>query len=240
MREITVYKYGDPLKGEVYLWKKNNLSFFPRVFIFGGLVGLLLTLSPFIYLEGKYRLNSFSKKEIVQVHPTSAGESFQALAKAPNVQILQPVNTDFSVIIPKIGVNSPVIANINPYDDNQYQKALKEGAAHAAGTYLPGQGGTVYIFAHSTDYLWNVPHFNAIFYLLKEVNSGDEVDIVYQGKRYIYKVTNKVIVSASSISYLRPKGEGEELVLQTCYPPGTTLQRLLVFAKPDKDLSKNL
>ena len=113
--------------------------------------------------------------------------------------------------------------------------ARREGVAHALGTYFPGQGGNIYLFSHSTDNFWNVGRYNAIFYLLKELEKGDEVDLFLNGKRHIYRVTNKLVVDPTEIEYLTRQTNYEQLTLQTCWPPGTTFKRLIVLAVPEKD-----
>ena len=104
--------------------------------------------------------------------------------------------------------------------------------AHASGTYLPGENGSIYIFGHSTNYLWNLTNFQSVFYLLKELEAGDEINIFYQGERYTYQVTEKKNVSPTNLDYLQPTLDKEKVVLQTCWPPGTTWRRLLVLAEP--------
>ena len=47
---------------------------------------------------------------------------------------------------------------------------------------------------------------------------------------YIYKVIESQIVDPAQVEYIRRKSNKEFLTLQTCWPPGTTLKRLLVFA----------
>lgn len=150
----------------------------------------------------------------------------------PQVEPMSPVDPEFSIMIPKIAANARVIDNVNPADETEYLDKLQYGVAHAAGTYMPGQNGHIFLFAHSTDYVWNISTYNAVFYLLYKLNEGDEVDIFYQGKRHVYTVTGKKIVDPSDVQYLTNKTESEFLTLQTCWPPGTTLKRLLVFAKP--------
>ena len=150
----------------------------------------------------------------------------------PQVEALTPIDTDFAIVIPKIAANAHVIENVNPADDKAYLDALKKGVAHAAGTYLPGGGGHIFLFAHSTDYVWNVSTYNAIFYLLYKLQPGDEINIFYQGRRFIYIVQGSQVVDPTDIHYLTKQSTSEELTLQTCWPPGTTLKRLLVFAKP--------
>ncbi len=143
-----------------------------------------------------------------------------------------PVNTDFSIVIPKIEAKAPIIANVDPTSSILYLPALKKGVAHAVGTALPGQIGNTYLFAHSTDAFYNVATYNAVFYLIGKLSSGDEVDIYYKGKKIRYEVYEKKVVEPDSSEYLEPLIDGEKtLTLQTCYPPGTTLKRLVVLAK---------
>ncbi|PJC82271.1 hypothetical protein CO007_00285, partial [Candidatus Roizmanbacteria bacterium CG_4_8_14_3_um_filter_36_10] len=88
----------------------------------------------------------------------------------------------------------------------------------------------IFLFAHSTDYFWNVGNYNAVFYLLNKLEKNEEVNLFYQGTRYVYRVIGKEIVDPSQVQYLTRKTNREFLTLQTCWPPGTTLKRLLVFA----------
>ena len=155
------------------------------------------------------------------------------LAKALNlkeVEFLVPKDPEFSVVIPKIGANAKVLANVDAADEKAYLEALNKGVAHAGGTKFPGESGHIFLFAHSTDYFWNVGTYNAIFYLLNKLTKGDEVDLFYQGQRYVYKVVDSVIAEPAQVEYLTRKSNKEFLTLQTCWPPGTTLKRLLVFA----------
>ncbi len=155
------------------------------------------------------------------------------LAKTFNikqVEILAPVDPNFSIVIPKIGANAKVQSNIDASNGKIYLTALNKGVAHTLGTAFPGEGGHIFLFAHSTDYFWNISTYNAIFYLLYKLTSGDEVDLFYKGQRYVYKVIGQEVVDPSQVQYLTRKTNREFLTLQTCWPPGTTLKRLLIFA----------
>lgn len=240
MKKGIIYQSGDPQRGTVFLNKKRRFRLIPQAFFLGGIFGLLAIFSPLIAKEADYRLSLLKKEKVIIADQETKKSGFKELLNQKAIKIIQPTDPRFSLLIPKIGLNSKVLANISPTDDSQYKKALEKGVAHAAGTYLPGEKGRIFLFAHSTDYIWNVPHFNAVFYLLKEVKKGDEVDIVYQGKRHIYKVVERKIVDPSEVFYLKPKWGKEELILQTCWPPGTTWKRLLVFAQPkNNSLAKN-
>jgi LPXTG-site transpeptidase (sortase) family protein len=76
-----------------------------------------------------------------------------------------------------------------------------------------------------------------VFYLLGKLEAGDSVIVFFADKKYVYEVTGKKSVSADDTSWLDindpgSEGSGEELLLQTCDPPGTTWRRLIVVAKP--------
>lgn len=155
------------------------------------------------------------------------------LAKAFNIkpiEVLTPTDPSFSIVIPKIGANAKVQPNIDASDQNIYLDALNKGVAHTLGTAFPGEGGHIFLFAHSTDYFWNVSSYNAIFYLLYKLEKNDEVNLFYKGQRYVYRVIGQEVVDPSQVQYLTRKTNREFLTLQTCWPPGTTLKRLLVFA----------
>ena len=146
-------------------------------------------------------------------------------------EVIVPADPRFSIVIPKIAANSPVIQDVDASNESEYLEALRRGVAHAAGTYLPGEGGNVFLFAHSTDYIWNIGAYNAVFYLLYKLEAGDEVNVFYKGRRYTYIVYDKQTVSPQEVGALIEPASEERITLQTCWPPGTTLQRLLVFAK---------
>lgn len=155
------------------------------------------------------------------------------LAKAfevKKVEVLTPIDPEFSIVVPKIAANSKVYANTNAANEKEYLDILEKGVAHTLGTAFPGEGGHIFLFAHSTDYFWNVGNYNAVFYLLYKLEKGDEVNLFYKGQRYVYKVIGSEVVDPSEVQYLTRKTNREFLTLQTCWPPGTTLKRLLVFA----------
>ncbi len=185
----------------------KNLS---SLLIFAGFGLLILIFAPALKEETSYQARQITRR-------------------APD---LTPPNRDFSIVVPKIAAIAPVISNVDASDPKKYLPALKKGVAHAAGTAFPGQIGNVYLFAHSTDAFWNVSTYNAIFFLIGKLQNGDEIDIYYKGKLYKYEVYDKKVVEPSDIKYLGTLIPGEKTItLQTCYPPGTTLKRLVVLAK---------
>lgn len=148
-----------------------------------------------------------------------------------NQNLIQPISTDYGIVIEKINANAKVIPQIDPADEKAYIKALQEGVVEAKGSTVPGEPGNIYIFSHSTDAPWNIARYNAIFYLLREMVPGDRIIIFYQGRRYDYIVFDKTVSQPDDISFLANRYNKPVLTLQTCDPPGTLLNRLIVRAK---------
>jgi sortase (surface protein transpeptidase) len=96
----------------------------------------------------------------------------------------------FSMEIPAIFVNEPIVFNVDPHDKDMYTVALKKGIAHAAGTDLPGYEGLGYYFAHSSEPDF-VNQYNAVFYLLGKLNLNDEIILWYNDDHYRYRVRDK-------------------------------------------------
>jgi sortase A len=190
--------------------------------IFLGLIVLLAIFGPVLKEEIQYNFNQMS--HVSYVIGTEQLNTFE--------KPLTPPNTDFSIIIPKIGAVAPIVDNVDASNQKKYLAALRKGVAHAQGTGIPGFVGNVYLFAHSTDAFYNVSSYNAVFYLIGKLNKDDEIDIFYRGKLIKYLVYDKRVVGPDSSQYFGTIIPDEKtLTLQTCYPPGTTLKRLVVLAK---------
>lgn len=143
---------------------------------------------------------------------------------------LEPLDKDFGIVIPKIDANAHVIKNVNPYDARIYQVALSRGVAHAQGSALPGQKGNIFLFSHSSSDFLNAIRYNSIFYLLTKLEKDDLIKLYYEGKEYDYIVKGKQIVESNAIKYLTDKTTEENLTLMTCWPPGTSIKRLIIQA----------
>lgn len=189
------------------------LKFISNFLILLALSLLVLTFWPVVREEAKYDLKQIAKPIIRQ-------------------EDLIPPNLEFSVVIPKIAAVAPVFANIDSQDPAKFLPVLRKGVAHAQGSVLPGQTGNVYLFAHSTDAFYNVGRYNAVFYLLGKLSKGDEIFLYFKGEKIRYTVTEVKVVDAKDVKYLgKYDSSNNTLTLQTCYPPGTTLKRLVILAK---------
>jgi len=181
------------------------------LFITGGLGLLLFLYFPLLKEEIIYRSKISLQKE--------------------EEKNIEPVSRDFGLIIPKIDINTKVFANVDANNLDEYLPLLTEGVAHSKGSSLPLESGNVFIFAHSSDTPFNILRYNAVFYLIDKLEENDEIFIFYNGDEYLYKVKNKKIVHPEFLKDYVGRLEGDNLILQTCSPPGTTINRLLVIAK---------
>jgi sortase A len=204
------------------------------LFLFG-VYGVVMTFGPAVWEEGIFRINQARGVSYV-VSDGGGGTGFARASELAGEQVLSPRDPFFSIIIPKIGASAPVVPNVDPVNEAIYVAALQEGIAHAKGTVFPGMQGVTFLFAHSTDSIFNVGRYNAVFYLLKNLTVGDQVVVFFQNQRYNYIVRETMIVDPDKVEYLTKAQEKDtqELVLQTCWPPGTTWKRFIVVATPTR------
>lgn len=135
------------------------------------------------------------------------------------------------IIIPKIGVEAPVVYDEPKVDEVSYQKALERGVVRLGNTANPGTNGNVVIGGHSSNNVFNPGKYKYVFVNLRRLEVGDVFYLNYGGKRYTYKVfVAKKIVPPSDVSSLASTGQ-PIVTLFTCDPPGTNTNRLIVQAR---------
>ncbi len=209
--------------------------------------GVLATFGPALYYEVYFKVSQmrgvqFSIKapsghfDSVSTNTQGSAPGFGDIIAGAKQQVLIPPDTQFSILIPKIGATARVWPNVDPLSEEEFLPKLKNGVAHARGSVFPGLQGNVYLFAHSTDNFWDVGQYNAVFYLLKDLEPGDDIVVYFEDRRYNYKVDHTVIKDPSDVEFLTKSqipGQ-QQLILQTCWPPGTTWKRLFVIATPEK------
>jgi LPXTG-site transpeptidase (sortase) family protein len=187
--------------------------------------GVLGVYVPVIVAELKYRAESTK-------------ESFREVVPAGLVPQLSFVSlpawvSGYAIEIPKIGVKERVVEGVSVVDEAGYMKALNEGVAQAQGTGLPGEQRTQYYFAHSS----GLPFWGTravVFALLNKLENGDEIIVYRDNQKFVYLVSDKMVVNPDKVEWLRSENTEERVVLQTCWPIGTNWKRLLVIAEPIK------
>lgn len=250
MKEKIIIKHYKPGKRvNLYDFKKqkspkgilliNNLSPIPmqNFFLHGLGLGLLFVAIFFITniilpISSAYlSLVTFSQKKTANQLIATGDFTYANNFILEDNQPLK--DKEFNILIPKIDVQSEIIPNVDASNEDSYAEELKKGVAHAASSYFPGEKGPVVLFSHSTDSLLNVEQYNAKFYALKNLEIGDQIKINFRSKRFNYKVSKKIIINPNELDNIRKTDAA--LILSTCWPPGTSWQRLIIFADISDD-----
>ncbi len=232
-----VYKYKPrPTRAQYILFKTIS-----NILVLGGILFLLLAFGPVIKDEASYFYMKLKSQKFVLVNRTvgenlpadvsERGSLFARLLSTSPIE-LTPVNKDFALVIEKIGLNAPVVADVSVTNPDAYNLALKEGIAHASiSNYPSGEAGNTYLFAHASTNFWELGQYATVFNLLRKLEVGDRAHIFFDSKEFVYEVVNvEVLDGWNTYPITRPVIE-PTLTLQTCDPPGTTLNRLVVTSK---------
>ncbi len=156
------------------------------------------------------------------------------------------VGPEPKIIIPKINVEAPVVYDVTSIAESVIQSKLKNGVVHypiPGANALPGQAGNSVILGHSSNDVFDDGAYKFIFVQLDRLEKGDTFYLNYNSVRHTYTVTAKEIINPNEVSKLTA-GNGKPLVLLvTCTPVGTALQRLVVTGEqispsPDKAVAQ--
>lgn len=146
------------------------------------------------------------------------------------------------IIIPKIGKNIPLVDIKNrALDDsnelnNIFMKELEKGVIRYPGSWVPGKDGNAFVFGHSSNFPWIKWDYNDVFALLDNVGFDDEIIVYYNQKKYKYIVREKNVITPGDTSVLNRDKNKSEITLMTCWPIGTTLNRLIVTGELVEEL----
>jgi len=147
----------------------------------------------------------------------------------------------FSISIPAIQVRAPVLIPSRRFWDGgkwdlleeQMQVGLNFGAVEYPHSVQPGKAGSLIIAGHSSppDSAAESGGYGHLFARLPELRAGDTIAITAGGETLTYVVEDAVVVAPQETSVLNQHESESVLKLITCYPIGTTRDRLVVIAK---------
>jgi len=140
------------------------------------------------------------------------------------------------LIIPKIGKNVPLLDVKNQQVwssselENIFMDELKDWVVRYPGTAKPGEVWNSFIFWHSSNFPWVTWDYNQVFALIDKITYGDEIIVYYGEKKYKYIVREKKVISPNNVSLLKNRDKDRsELTLMSCWPIGTTLNRMIII-----------
>lgn len=144
-----------------------------------------------------------------------------------SVKAKKQIIKEYKLSIPKLNIQS---ARVQVGGDD-----LTKGLVHYAPATMPGEGGNVVVFGHSTlPQLYNVKDYKTIFTYLPSLNKGDHIITTVEGINFEYEITDMFVVKPDQISVLNQDYSDSQLTLITCVPPGTYWNRLVVRARLTK------
>ena len=118
--------------------------------------------------------------------------------------------------IPRLGVRIAILQGTTA-------QTLRLGVGHITSTALPGEPGNIGIAGHRDTY----------FRALKDIRTGDEIQIQTATGLSSYEVDSEQIVAPDDTGVLAPSA-GSAITLVTCYPfyfVGAAPQRFIVHAR---------
>jgi len=139
------------------------------------------------------------------------------------------------IVIPKIWKNIPLVEikqqNVSWVSElnDIFMEELENGVIRYPGSAKPWEEGNSFIFWHSSNNVWEEGDYNDVFALLDNVDFEDEVIVYYGQEKYVYKISDKDVIRPGDVSVLKSdSADRSQITLMTCWPIGTTLNRLIV------------
>lgn len=135
------------------------------------------------------------------------------------VESLKPIPKVNTLVIPEIGVDSPIIEDISA-------SALNEGLWRRPHTSTPEKGGNTVITGHRFLYSSGPK----TFYNLDKLKVGDKFFIFWDGKEYDYEIIDIFTVTPDQIE-IEDNTQEPIVTLYTCTPLWSPTHRLVVKAR---------
>jgi len=159
----------------------------------------------------------------------------QAQRPDENVKIDKNYSKEMILSISSVEIDNIIITpNVDSFEEDIYNAALKKGVAHFKGTPLPGDGGNSFIYGHSAVDSFFSSHRDyaeTIFSKLENVEVSDAISITKDGKELTYMVQKKKIANPDDFTVISGIYGKETVTLMTCWPLGIGSQRLIIIGE---------
>ena len=146
---------------------------------------------------------------------TVAVQETEPITPPSDTYAAEPVIDMGSISIPKLGVEMTMYEGIR-------LSTLDYGPGHWPGTALPGETGNVVVGGHRTSK-------HRVFRNVDQLVPGDEIIFDDESGQHTYLVNKVQIVEPTAMWIVDPT-DTPTVTLFACHPPGSTSQRIIVFA----------
>ncbi len=167
---------------------------------------------------------------------------FHSIQKIATKAQTSDINLDIAIapyenriVIPKIGKNIPLLdVKDRPVEwvvelNNIFMEELENGVVRYPGSAKPGEKWNAFVFGHSSNFPWLDGDYKDVFALLHKLDVGDEVIVFYWQRKYTYRMKEKQVIRPGDVDILKRDKWISELTLMTCWPVGTTLNRMILI-----------
>ncbi len=127
-------------------------------------------------------------------------------------------------------VTIPALHLVAPISQGATHRDLATNVGHLPSTYGPGMGGTIALFGHDVTPWGGMSH--GPFHDIPSLHRGARIIVRMPYGVYRYRVVSHHLVSGTRWAAFRARHAGERLLLATCWPRFTSLQRWVVVARP--------
>lgn len=160
-------------------------------------------------------LPAIGSTTVYETSTTLGVQDTEPIAPPIDAYASEPIIEMGTISIPKIGVASTMYEGIR-------MTTLDYGPGHWPGTALPGQAGNVVVGGHRTSK-------HRVFRDVDQLVPGDEIVFEDERGRHVYVVNRVEIVEPTAVWIVNPT-DTPTATLFACHPPGSTRQRIVVFA----------
>ena len=137
------------------------------------------------------------------------------IAPPQDARAAEPVVELGTISIPRIDVEMTMYEGIR-------LSTLDLGPGHWPGTAMPGRAGNVVVAGHRTS-------GHRVFRNIDQLEPGDEIVFEDAAGRHVYVVTRSEIVPPTAL-WIVDQTPTPTATLFACHPPGSTAERIVVFA----------
>lgn len=188
--------------------------FFPKVLISIGLALIVYVGFSTYSMKNKEsayldRANQLVNRQKTNVAAASNEKEAQNISESNNVNNDTDAAKNFSVnegdpagliYIPKLERELAII-------EGAEEDSLAKGVGHVMETSFPGQNNLIFLAGHR----------DTVFRDFKNIEVGDEFEVVMPYGKYTYEIRETKIVSKYDVDVIRDMDE-EVLIVSTCYP----------------------
>ncbi len=134
------------------------------------------------------------------------------------------------ITISAIDITAPVVETGGTTEE-EYRQALDRGVIHFPGSAYPGEKGLSVLLGHSAPPGWPKINHDWVFTDINDLKEGNEIEVCYNNRLISYYVTDdeegkRIYEVGEDVPPLYPGKEKKEIVLMSCWPPGSSESRI--------------